>query len=265
MARGPKHHQKRIAAPKSWMLGKLGGVYAVRPSQGPHKLRQSIPLSVVLRNKLKYALKGRDVTQILRDREANIRVDGVIRRDKGFPLGVMDVITIEKTNESYRILYDVKGRFILRSLKKDEAQIKLLKVTQKAIGPNKVPYIVTNDARTFRFPNPAIQINDTLKYNLSTGKIEDFVKLEIGNLVYTTAGNNVGRVGTITNLERHPGSFDIVHIKDSNGHQFATRQGNVFVIGKGKKSWITLAKDEGLYLTALESKRAQDQGLGRHI
>lgn len=32
MARGPKHHLKRIASPKSWMLGKIGGVYAVRPS-----------------------------------------------------------------------------------------------------------------------------------------------------------------------------------------------------------------------------------------
>lgn len=91
---------------------------------------------------------------------------------------------------------------------------------------------------------------------MSTGKIEDWVKLEVGNLVYTTGGNNIGRVGTITNLERHPGSFDIIHIKDSNGHSFATRIGNVFVIGKGKKSWITLAKDEGLYLTSLEAKRA---------
>jgi len=32
--------------------------------------------------------------------------------------------------------------------------------------------------------------------------------------------------------ERHQGSFDIVHIKDSNGHVFATRLGYVFVIGK---------------------------------
>ena len=39
MARGPKKHLKRIAAPKSWMLDKLGGIYTTRPSQGPHKLR----------------------------------------------------------------------------------------------------------------------------------------------------------------------------------------------------------------------------------
>lgn len=38
-----------------------------------------------------------------------------------------------------------------------------------------------------------------------------------------TGGHNLGRVGTITSRERHPGSFDIVHVKDSQGHSFATR------------------------------------------
>jgi len=65
MARGPKKHMKRIAAPKSWMVSKLGGIWVTRSSQGPHKLRESIPLSIVLRNRLKLALNARDVTSIL--------------------------------------------------------------------------------------------------------------------------------------------------------------------------------------------------------
>jgi ribosomal protein S4E len=32
----------------------------------------------------------------------------------------MDVVSIEKTNETFRILYDVKGRFVLKALKKEE-------------------------------------------------------------------------------------------------------------------------------------------------
>jgi len=32
----------------------------------------------------------------------------------------MDVVSIEKTSEVFRILYDVKGRFVLKSLKKEE-------------------------------------------------------------------------------------------------------------------------------------------------
>lgn len=47
-----------------------------------------------------------------------------------------------------------------------------------------------------------------------------------------TGGANLGRIGVITNRERHPGSFDVVHVKDSTGNSFATRLSNIFVIGK---------------------------------
>lgn len=43
-----------------------------------------------------------------------------------------------------------------------------------------------------------------------------------------TGGRNLGRVGTVVNRERHPGSFDIVHIKDATGHTFATRYSDKF-------------------------------------
>ena len=48
MARGPKKHMKRVATPHSWMLSKMGGQMATRPSQGPHKTRECMPLAIVL-------------------------------------------------------------------------------------------------------------------------------------------------------------------------------------------------------------------------
>ena len=113
-------------------------------------------------------------------------------------------------------MYDVKGRFILKQVKEDESKFKLCKVKRKEVGPNKIPYIVTHDARTIRYPHPDIDINDTVKIDLFKGEIADFVKFEHGNLAYCVAGNNIGRVGTIMHTELHPGSFNIVHIKDAN-------------------------------------------------
>ena len=49
MARGPKKHLKRINTPRSWLLSKMGGIFTVRPSQGPHKLRDCHPLSIIIR------------------------------------------------------------------------------------------------------------------------------------------------------------------------------------------------------------------------
>lgn len=65
----------------------------------------------------------------MKDKEINVRVDGKARKDAGFPCGIMDIVEIEKTKENFRVLYDVKGRFVLKSIKPEEARYKLLKVT----------------------------------------------------------------------------------------------------------------------------------------
>ena len=109
MARGPKRHLKRLNAPRHWMLDKLGGVWAPRPSTGPHKLRECLPLIILLRNRLKYALTGKEVKYILMQRL--VKVDGKARTDSTYPAGYQDTITIEKTNEHFRLLYDIRGRF----------------------------------------------------------------------------------------------------------------------------------------------------------
>ena len=102
---------KRLAAPSHWMLTKLGGKYATRPSTGPHKLRECIPLNILLRNRLKYALSRKDIYSIVKDKEGLVKVDNKVRRDPRYPLGMMDVVSMDKTGDFFRILYDVKGRF----------------------------------------------------------------------------------------------------------------------------------------------------------
>lgn len=252
MARGPKRHLKRLNAPKHWMLDKLGGIWAPRPSTGPHKLRECLPLIILLRNRLKYALNTKEVKYILMQRL--VKIDGKARTDKTYPTGFMDVIGIEKTNEFFRLLYDVRGRFIVHRVSPEEGKYKLGRVKALAMGQKKVPYIVTHDGRTIRYPDPSVAANDTVKIDIETGKMTDFVKFETGNLAMITGGKNAGRVGVIVSREKHPGSFDIVHMKDSSGHVFATRLGNVFVIGEGTRPMVSLPKRKGIKMSILEER-----------
>lgn len=161
--KGQRKSMKKVAAPKMWYLGKLRGVYATRPSPGPHKLRECIPLNVLLQLRLRYALSRAEAMKIVKDKEGLIKVDGKIRRDPRFPLGHMDVLSIEKTNEHFRILMDTKGRFNPHRIDAKEASFKLCKIVKKVIGKSKIPYVVTHDGRTVRFPHPDISINDTVK------------------------------------------------------------------------------------------------------
>merc|ERR1712100_464449 len=159
-----------------------------------------------------------------------------------------------KTDEFFRLLYDVRGRFAVHRIGKEEAKFRLCRVKALEMGAKKVPYVVTHDGRTLRYPDPLIAVNDTVKLDLESGKIEDFIKFETGNLAMISGGKNTGRVGVIISRERHQGSFDIVHIKDSQGHSFATRLGNVFVIGKGTRASISLPKRKGIKRTILEER-----------
>uniref|UniRef100_A0A2K5RDJ4 40S ribosomal protein S4 n=1 Tax=Cebus imitator TaxID=2715852 RepID=A0A2K5RDJ4_CEBIM len=216
MAHGPKKHLKRMAAPKHWMLDKLTDVFAPRPSTGPHKLRECLPLIIFLRNRLKYALTRDEVKKIC---------------------------IIDKTGENFRLIYDTKGRFAVHRITPKEAKYKLCKVRKIFVGTKGIPHLVTHDACTICYPDPLIKVNDTIQIDLETGKITDFIKFDTGNLI-----------GVITNRESHPGSFDVVHVKAANGNSFATRLSNIFVIGKGNKPWISLPRGKGIRLTIAKER-----------
>ena len=69
---------------------------------------------------------------------------------------------------------------------------------------------------------------------------------------------NAGRVGTIGHIEKHPGSFDIVQVKDASGNVFATRMQNIFVVGE-KKSQVSLPKGKGIKLSIHEERAKLQQ------
>ena len=123
------------------------------------------------------------------------------------------------------------------------------------VGTKGIPHLVTQYARTICYPDPLIKVNDTIQIDVEIGKITDFIRFDTGNLCMVTGGANLGRIGVITNRERHPGSSDVVHMKDEKGNSFATQLLNIFVIGKGNKRWISLPCGKDTHLTIAEDRQ----------
>jgi ribosomal protein S4E len=167
---------------------------------------------------------------------------------------IIDVVQIKESKDAFRLLFDVKGRFVLHRINEDEQKYKLARVVATGVSAKGVPTLTTHDGRTIRFPDPAIKKNDTVRVTIETGKISGHIPFAAGQLIMVTKGRNQGRVGTIVSRERHPGSFDIAHIQDSAGHKFATRLSNVFVIGSAGEPMISLPKGKGIKLSILEEK-----------
>jgi len=253
--RGPKKHLKTLNAPHHWMLPKTAGVHAFRPNAGPHKLRECMPLAIFIRNRLHYALTGKECQRILMGRM--VKVDGKVRTDTKYPAGYMDVITIDKTGENFRLIYDTKGRYAVHRIKPEEAQFKLCRVKKVGLAKNSIPNLVTHDGRTIRYPNPDCKVGDTVEIDLTSGKITNWVKFDSGNTCQVIGGRNLGRIGTIQSRVKHPGGFDIVNVKDAAGHVFATRLSNIFIIGQGNKAMVSLPKDRGVRKTIAEERDAR--------
>jgi small subunit ribosomal protein S4e len=222
----------------------MGGVWAPRPSTGPHKMRECLPITIVLRERLKYALTNKECMQICMER--CVKVDGKVRTDHNYPAGFMDVIELEKSNDRFRLMFDTKGRFVLHRVDREESQYKLCRIVKILIGDKKIPSAITHDGRTIKFPDPDVKVNDTVKVNLATGKMSDILKFDLGAMVMIIKGHNAGRVGNLMNIEKHDGSFHIVTIKDSKGNTFATRLDNSFVIGTGSTPQVSLPKGRGI-------------------
>jgi ribosomal protein S4E len=207
---------------------------------------------LILRNRLKYALTGKETKMICMQKE--IKVDGKVRTDPNFPAGFMDVVEIPKAGDAFRLIYDTKGKYVLHRINDEEKKFKLCRVKRQEISKKKIPLIVTHDGRTIRYPDPLVKVDDVVKVDIETGKMVDFLKFEVGKQAMITKGRNTGRVGTILHVERHPGSFDIVSVRDASGHSFSTRSENVFVIGSAETPLISLPKGKGIKLSILEEQ-----------
>merc|ERR1711937_218316 len=122
-----------------------------------------------------------------------------------------------------------------------EKAYKLCRVQAVYITPKKIPVLTTHDGRTIRYPPPAVKVHDVVKVDLEACMI--------------TKGRNTGRVGTIVSVEKHPGSFDIVAVRDASNHQFATRLSNIFIVGKDDDLQVSLPKGKGVKLSILEERK----------
>jgi len=71
-----KNHLSRLNAPTSWSIKRKVIKFTTRPSGGAHSLRESIPLSIVVTQLLKYARTRKEVKKILN--EGKIFVNGKV-------------------------------------------------------------------------------------------------------------------------------------------------------------------------------------------
>ncbi|KAI5150330.1 small subunit ribosomal protein S4e [Enteropsectra breve] len=249
MPSGGHRHLKRLAASKAWGLEKTGGKFAVRMNSGAHNKSLSIPLKYILTRFLKVAGTNKEVSHILNNEM--IQINGKEVKDPKAPVGLFDVVSIKKTNEHYRLMFNINRKFKVHKISADEAQFRITKVKSKDVE-NGTPFTRSLDGYNFRFVDPSVQIGDTIKVDIKTNKVVDSLRFEPGKVAFVYSGSNTGRVGVIHRIEKLQDGKSYVHLADSSNHTFTVLDSKAIIIGFADKLWISLDSDAGVKLDEFE-------------
>jgi len=217
---------KRLTAPRSWPVPRKTHYWIAKPSPGPHGTEESMPVVVVLRDLLQLADTAKEAKHILNNQD--VLVDGRVVSDYEFPVGLMDVVSIPKINQHYRMLLDRKGKFRLVKLTEGNQGWKLCRIEGKATVPGGKTQLNLHDGRNILVAKDSYKAGDVLKIELPGQKILDTYKLTKGNTALIIGGSNVGELEVIEDyVVKRATAPNLVKFKDGK----LTVKNNVFVVG----------------------------------
>ncbi|HOK58321.1 30S ribosomal protein S4e [Methanothrix sp.] len=190
-------HKKRVTIPRSWPIPRKTSKWIATPRPGPHSAEESLPLMVVVRDLLKLADNAREVKRILH--EGGVLVDGTVRRDTRFPVGLFDVITVPALNKQYRMVKSTKGYFVLVEIQPDKPR-KLVRIENKTTLKGNRTQLNLSDGSNI-IAEGEFRTGDSLLISLPERSIEDVIKFEVGNLAMVTGGSHTGKTGRIKSVQ----------------------------------------------------------------
>jgi len=226
-----KKHLKRLNAPRTLSIHRKEETWTTKPSPGPHPNEKSIPLGIILRDYLELADTIKEVKKILFTE--GILVDGEIKKDYKYPVGLMDVLSIKKLKKDYRVLFDQKGKLVLVPISSKDAKWKLCRIENKTILKGKKTQINLHDGKNKIVDKEEFKTGEVLKIDFKDQKIEDKYEVKKGTVSMITGGSHIGEIANIEELETiHSPKSNIAKMKGKTS--FTTIQEYVFPIGKNK-------------------------------
>lgn len=221
-----KDHLKRLAAPKTWNIRRKGHKFVTKPNAGPHGLDAGVPVSILLKEILNYGSTTREVKKILST--STVKIDGKVRKDLRFPVGMFDAIEIASINEHFRIILNKKGKLDLIRIKKEEAALKPCKIIGKTMVRGKLQLNLF-DGKNILVENHDCNVGDTVLLTLPEHKISKHLKLSKKSVIFLTGGRHIGETGSVEDIAQ-----DKVIYKDNSGNSIQTLKKYAFVVGEDK-------------------------------
>ena len=230
--KGENKTMKSLAAPTARTLKRKHKNWTVRGRPGPHDKETSVPLSVILRDLVQCVGNIKEAKLALHQRK--VKINGLVRKNKAFPVGLFDLIDLEARKERFRIVFDDKGRLKLVTVKPTDKLTKISKVVGKNAIRGGLIQLTLNDGRVLQEKKTDLNPGDSVKISLPDAKVLEKIRLEKGKLVYLIAGRHVGGQAVIKEI--FPGTMKrerLITLVEGD-RQFQTTEKNLIVVGADK-------------------------------
>ncbi len=221
---------KRQLSPKFWKIETKTKTFTTSPSAGPHPAFSSIPMRIIIRDILGIAESASEVRTILNS--GKVQIDGVVRKDSGFPIGLMDVIHLADAEKYYRVMPSSKG-LVIKEMTKDYDK-KMLKIKSKNILKGNKIQLGFHDGTNAITTKSDYKPNDVVVVKLPSKEITSHIPLEKGVTLLVTGGKNMGKTAKLKQIEKISGSRADELIIETNDGDYKTQIKFVFPIGKEK-------------------------------
>ena len=208
---------------------------------GPHPIRECLPVVVVLRDILHITRTGEEAEYIVS--EGLIQVDGRRVTEKRFPLGLMDVLAMPKSQQYYRFVPAPRTGLSPRRIDMAEASFKLRKIVGKTVLRGGQVQLNFHDGATLRVKvadprkptEDVFKVGDSISFNVKSGEMLDQIRLTPGAYVLITGGRNMGLHGTLDSVNQATAtSKAAVNVQVLGKGLVQTTLANVFAVGSDR-------------------------------
>jgi len=225
-------HIKSLASPKALKIHRKEKTWIVKSAPGPHKVEESIPMGVVLRDYLGLAQNRKEVRFMLNNKD--VLVDGRVVKSEKFPVGLLDIIEIPKLGKNYIIMVDSNARLYPKEADKKLAGQKLCKLTNKSMLKGGKLQLNFYDGK-----NLIVDAKDSKKYvvggtavvKLPEGKVLEFIDSTKDKIALVAKGRHAGKIGKVVDITESNLNLKSLTTLECEGEQVLTNTDFIFIVG----------------------------------
>lgn len=222
--KGNKRHLKSLYSPIYYAISKKNNKYTTKMTCGRHNKNKAIPLILFIRNKLKLSSKKTEIVKIIN--EGLIKINEKEIKDYRYPIGLNDIISIDKLNKNYKISIDDKAHFNFEEIDKKDKLLRICKVVRKYKVKKDIIMLGLHDGTNIKGTSD-IYVNDSVIIN-EKKEINKILPLKKNAKCFIIDGVHVGDSGILDEIKSIENKKQVIIKKQDI--EFETSLKNIMII-----------------------------------